>query len=100
MAKQRFSRKTGLSKTHVKKVPNDKPAVYKIKDSKGRNIYTGIAQRGRLQDRLAEHMLKGPDSVPGAKSFSYKPKRSIESAKAEEARIIKKEKPKCNEQLK
>lgn len=98
MAKQRFSRPSSLSKAHIENVPNEKPAVYKIKDSKGENIYTGVAQRGRIQDRLAEHMPRGSDAITGAKSFSYKPKRSIDSARSEEKQIIRKEKPKYNEQ--
>ncbi len=97
MAKHKFSRPSTLSKGHVENVPNEKPAVYKIKNSKGDNIYTGVAQRGRIQDRLGEHMPRGSDPIPGAKSFSYKPKRSIHSARAEEEQIIRKEKPKYNE---
>lgn len=97
MAKKTFSKKTSLSKSNVSKVPNNKPAVYKIKNQKGKNIYTGVAQKGRVQDRLAEHMPKGTDPIPGAKSFSYKPKGSINSAKVEEKRIIKTEKPRYNE---
>lgn len=98
MAKRTFSKRTSLSKTHVKAVPDKKPAVYKITNQKGKNIYTGVAQRGRVQERLAEHMPKGTDPIPGAKSFSCKQKDSIDSARAEEKRIIRSEKPKHNEQ--
>ena len=98
MAKKRFSPKRNFNKTNIGKVPNDKPIVYEIKNNKGRNIYTGSAQRGRGQDRLMEHLSGGGDPVPGAQAFSIKPKPSIDSARAEEKRIIKSEKPKHNEQ--
>jgi hypothetical protein len=32
----------------LSKLPNDKPAVYKIINARGENIYTGSAKRARL----------------------------------------------------
>ncbi len=32
----------------------DKPVVYKIEDDKGKNLYTGVAQRGRVEARMKE----------------------------------------------
>ena len=33
----------------------------------GANNYIGVAKRGRVQDRLSEHLPGGPDAIPGAK---------------------------------
>ena len=98
MAKRRFSPTRKLNKRNIEKTPDKKPALYKIKNRKGDNVYTGVAQRGRVQERLQEHMPGGPDPIPGADSFSVKQKPSIGGAKGEEKRIIKDEQPKHNEQ--
>ncbi len=45
----------------IKKLPNDKPVVYKILTRAGKNKYTGVAQRGRVQARIGEHL-------PGARN--------------------------------
>ena len=98
MAKKRFSPSRKLNKGNVQRASDNKPVVYKIKNAGGRNVYTGVARRGRVQERLQEHMPRGSDPIPGADSFSVKQKPSIGGAKAEEKRIIKDEQPKHNEQ--
>ncbi len=98
MPKQRFTPRQKFNKTNAGKTPNNKPAVYKIFNNKGENVYTGKAKKGRLQQRLKEHMPSGPDGVPGADSFSIKQKKSIGGAGSEEQRIIRQENPKHNEQ--
>ncbi len=55
------------SKNGIEKLPVDKPVVYKILTDSGRNNYTGTAQRGRAQERVAEHLPGGKDYVPGSK---------------------------------
>lgn len=98
MAKKRFSPSKALNKSQISKVPDDKPAVYELLDQSGTNVYTGIAKRGRVQDRLEEHLPSGQDSVAGASRFRVKQKPSVEQARQEEKQIIKKEKPKGNQQ--
>jgi len=39
----------------IKKLPNDKPVIYKILTTGGNNNYTGVAKKGRVQKRLEEH---------------------------------------------
>jgi len=95
---KRFSQKKKFNKTNIEKIPEDKPIIYKIKNLKGENIYTGIAGKSRIKDRLKEHLLGNKDVILGAKSFSIKQKTSIEDAKLEEKIIIKKENPKYNQQ--
>ena len=51
----------------IEKLPDDKPVVYKIQTGSGANNYTGIAQRGRVRARIAEHLSDSKDPVPGAK---------------------------------
>ena len=55
------------NKTSIDKLPNDKPVVYKIKTEGGTVNYVGVAQRGRVQERLKEHLSGEKDYVPGAK---------------------------------
>ena len=43
----------------IEKLPDNKPVVYKILTEGGKNNYTGSAQRGRVQERLKEHLPGG-----------------------------------------
>ncbi len=94
----KFSHKGSFTKRNIDKIPADKPIIYKIKNSAGKNVYTGIAKKSRVLKRLEEHLPGSKDAIPGAETFSIKQKLSIESAKREEKRIIKDENPKYNEQ--
>ena len=42
---------TQFNKQGISNLPDDKPVVYKIQTENGKNNYTGIAQRGRVQDK-------------------------------------------------
>jgi len=95
--KKRFSPKRPLSKRQIGNVPDDLPAVYELLNRKGENIYTGLAKRSRVRDRIDEHLPGGQDSVPGASGFRIKQMPSVELARKEEKRIIKQDKPKYNE---
>ena len=79
----------------IEKLPNDKPVAYKIKDEKDKNVYTGVAQRGRVNDRLCEHLKDAKDAVPGTK-VQIEQMTSIDEAKQKENKIIKRSKPKLN----
>jgi hypothetical protein len=81
----------------IQKLPNDKPVVYKIETPGGKNNYTGIAKRGRVQERLAEHLPGAKDPVPGSKVVIQQT-TSIAEAREREQRIIKHHQPKYNEQ--
>jgi hypothetical protein len=80
----------------IEKLPDNKPVVYKILTDGGKNNYTGVAQRGRIQDRLREHLPGGKDHVPGAK-VQIDQMGSIKEAEAKEIRIISRTKPPHNE---
>jgi predicted GIY-YIG superfamily endonuclease len=87
------TKKVKFNKTGIEKLPNKKHVVYKIESAGGKNNYTGIAQRGRVQERLLEHLGK----IPGVK-VSIEQIGNIKDAREKEARIIKRSKPKYNEQ--
>ena len=77
------------------KLPQDKPVVYRIKTDAGKTNYVGVAQRGRVQERLQEHL--GADKIPGAK-VQIEQKASIREAKKTEASVIVRTQPKYNKQ--
>jgi hypothetical protein len=86
-----------LNQEGIAKLPDDKPVVYRILTEGGRNNYTGIAKRGRVQERLEEHLPEGKDPIPGAK-VQIEQMPSIEAAREKEARIIARSEPRHNEQ--
>lgn len=93
-----MARKTvSFNRIGIEKLPNDKPVVYKILTDSGRNNYTGIAKRGRVQERLEEHLHNGKDPIPGAK-VQIEQMTTISEAQAKEARIISRSQPPHNEQ--
>lgn len=85
-----------LNQKGVEKLPDNKPVVYKILTDGGNNNYTGVAQRGRVQERLKEHLRGGRDYVPGAK-VQIQQMGTIKEAEAKERRIISRARPPHNE---
>ena len=85
------------NKTGISKLPDDKPVVYRIKTEGDKVNYVGIAKRGRVQERLEEHLQGGKDYVPGAK-VQIEQLGSIAEAKKKESTVIKRIQPKHNEQ--
>ncbi len=92
------SKTTRLNKKGLEKLPQDKPVVYKILDTQGENIYTGVAKRGNVQERLEDHMPGHRDAVPGAAKVQIQQKNSIDDAEKAEKNIISRAKPKYNQQ--
>jgi len=93
-----MTRKTAsFSKTGIANLPNDKPAVYAIETAGGKTNYVGIAKRGRVAERLGEHLPGARDAVPGAR-VRVQQMLSIDDARAKEARLIARVQPKYNKQ--
>lgn len=91
-----MSKKTvKMNKNGIGNIPNNKPAVYKILTGTGQNNYTGIAKKGRLQERLKEHLPSGPDHIPGVK-VQIEQMNSIQTAQKKESNIISRSQPKYN----
>lgn len=82
-----------FNKAGIGKLPIDKPVVYTIKTAGDKPNYIGVAQRGRAQERLTEHL---PD-IPGAK-VQIEQMTSIKEARDKEAKIIAKHQPPYNTQ--
>ena len=80
----------------IEGLAKDKPVVYKIQNKKGETIYAGVAKRGRVEERLKEHLPGAKDPVRGGKRVVIHQKSSIADAKRAEARIIKNQKPPQN----
>ena len=94
----KFNPSQKFTKTNVKKTPTNKAIIYKIKDRKNKNIYTGIAGMGKGQDRLLAHKEFKKDKIPGASKFQIKQVKTKVIARKIEKQIIKIEKPKFNKQ--
>lgn len=93
---KRFSRAQKLTKTNIKVIPDDKTIIYKIKNDKGENLYTGIAGRYRGQARLLEHKEIKSEKIPGGTRFQYMQVKDKKVADLTEKQIIGKEKPRYN----
>ncbi|HEC12073.1 MAG TPA: hypothetical protein ENI80_02315 [Acidiferrobacteraceae bacterium] len=80
----------------IEGLAKDKPVVYNIEDKKGNTLYTGVAKRGRVEDRLKEHLTGGPDPIRGGAKVKITQKASIADAEKAEARAIKRNQPPQN----
>jgi hypothetical protein len=82
----------------ISQLPNDKPVTYRVLGKDGNNLYTGSAKRGRVQDRLREHLAEGPDLIRGGAKVEIEQQASIADAQAKESRIIARSKPPLNKE--
>jgi hypothetical protein len=96
----KFNRTQKFTKENIQKIPKDKAIIYKIKNAKGVNLYTGISGRGRVQKRLMEHKKLKKEIIPGGTRFQIAQVKTKDRAEQIEKQIIKKEKPKFNEKNK
>lgn len=85
------TKKVNYKKEDLENLPNDKPVVYKILSKSDENVYTGSAKRGRVNERIGEHIGIIPGSKVVIEQFS-----SIDEAREKEANIISRSKPKYN----
>lgn len=93
----KFTPKQSFTKQNIKNVPINKAIVYKIESLTGKNLYTGIAGRGRGQERLQEHRDVPKDKIPGGTKFQITQVKNKERAEQVEKSIIRQEQPKFNE---
>lgn len=87
------TKKVSYSKTGITQLPDDKPVLYRIETETGKDNYVGIAQRGRVRERIAEHL----GEIPGT-SVSIEQFNSIDEARAKETNVINRSQPKYNKQ--
>ncbi|MBN4078916.1 GIY-YIG nuclease family protein [Gammaproteobacteria bacterium AH-315-C21] len=86
----------GFDDKGIEGLAKDKPVVYNIEDNNGKTLYTGVAKRGRVEERLKEHLPGGPDPIRGGSKVKIQQKESIADAEKAEARAIKKNQPPQN----
>lgn len=85
------TKKVKYKEQEIEKLPNDKPVLYRIETDKGNLNYAGTAQRGRVKERVKEHLGEIPGAKVKIEQFS-----SINDAQKKEGRVIKRSKPKYN----
>ena len=85
-----------FSREGIKQLAADKPVNYDLLGRGGKTKYTGVAKRGRVPDRIAEHLPGGKDPIPGVEKVRIRQKPSIDAAEKAEARKIRTEKPPHN----
>ena len=91
MAKKTVS----FNKSGLGKLPDNKSVVYRIQTNGGKTNYVGVAKRGRVQNRISEHIEDGKIS---SVKVQIEQMSSIKAAKEKEKNIIARTKPKYNEQ--
>lgn len=96
----KFSNARKFNKTSIKNLPEEKPILYLLQNNPGDELYLGVAKKGRVQERLKEHLTLKKEKIPGAAKVKFAQFSSIEKAKKVEKRLIKKLEPKFNEQNK
>ncbi len=87
------TKKVKYNDSGIEDLSNNKPVLYRIETEAGNLNYVGIAQRGRVQDRIKEHIGKIPGATVKIEQFN-----SIENARRKETNVIKLNKPKYNDQ--
>jgi excinuclease UvrABC nuclease subunit len=85
--------KVKYNKTEIEQLPNDKPVLYRIETEGGNLNYVGVAKRGRVRERITEHLGEIPGATVKVEQFS-----SIQDARKKEANVIRRNQPKYNKQ--
>ena len=86
-------KKVKYSKTEIEQLPNDKPVLYRIETEGGNLNYVGAAKRGRVRERITEHLGEIPGATVKVEKF-----HSIQDARKKEANVIRRNQPKYNKQ--
>ena len=84
-----------FNKSGIAKLPDDRPVIYEIKSAGGKSNYIGIAKKGRVQERLTEHLPGGTHHIPGAK-VKIEQQPTVQQAAKKEKGMIAREQPKYN----
>lgn len=93
MSKKKTS---NFTKEGIESLSKNKPIVYKIENKKGDLLYAGVAKRGRVEERLKEHLPSASDPIRGGVKVKIIQKNSIKDALKTESRIIQQQKPPQN----
>jgi len=85
------TKKVKYTKEGIGQLPKDKPVLYRIETESGNLNYAGVAKRGRVKERITEHLGEIPGATVRIEQFS-----SISNAQKKEAGVIKRSQPKYN----
>lgn len=88
-----MTRKKKYNATSIDSLPNDKPVLYRIETEAGNLNYVGVAKRGRVTERIKEHIGEIPGATVKIEQFSR-----ISDARSKEKNVIKRNQPKYNKQ--
>ena len=94
MAKRMGSKKP-FSAKNIDDVP-DQSGAYNLISRQGDIVYTGSAGAGRLRERLKEHLDQ--KDIPAAAKLQVRPTARTTEAKRLEQELIKRNRPRYNEQ--
>ena len=81
------------NKQGIEKLPNDQPVLYRIKTESDRMNYVGVAQKGRVRERISEHLGQIPGAKVQIEQFS-----NIKDAQKKEVNVIRRTQAKYNRQ--
>lgn len=87
------TKKVKYTRQGIQQLPDDQPVLYRIETEAGRPNYIGVAQRGRVRERLSEHLGKIPGATVRIEQFN-----DIKDAMKKEIRVIRRAKAKYNKQ--
>jgi len=85
------TKKVKFNSGGIVQLPNNKPVLYRIETRRGTPNYVGIAKRGRIRERLEEHLGNIPGETVRIEQFS-----KIEEARKKETNVIRRKNPKYN----
>ena len=95
MADERM-KTVALTEDGIECLPKNKSLVYKIKDKKGQNLFTGVAIRGRVVARIKEHLPGGSAPIRGGIKVQIQQRKTLASALKFASKIIDKDAPRYN----
>ncbi len=85
------TKKVNYNSPGIDKLPDNKPVLYRIETESGKPNYVGVAGRGRVKERISEHMADIPGATVRIEQFSR-----IKDAEKKETNVIKRGQPKYN----
>jgi hypothetical protein len=85
------TKKVKYKKQSIDQLPDDKPVLYWIMTESGNPRYIGVAQRGRVQEIISEHLGKIPGATVIIEQFD-----DIKEAQMKEINVIRRAKAKYN----
>jgi predicted GIY-YIG superfamily endonuclease len=84
------------NKANIKDIPENEPIVYRLLNNSNNELYTGIAKRNRIQDRLLEHLNIQKEKISGATKLKLHRLIIWRVLKKIEKKLLKQLQPKFN----